>query len=403
MFLGYIYAILVLTDKQGEEGFVLTLDKQTLKKLRWLIVFTLLAFILLWRFDKVVYVVSFLGGILAPFILGGAIAFILSVPMACLERLFYKLCKKETLPEKRLRPFSLILTLLLVSVILALVILVIFPELGSTISSLGKTIQTKLPILLAEFDKFLRDNKEIAYWLNNINFNWEEIMQKILAMFQTGADFILGSTFSIAQSIFSGVTTFVIGLVFACYILIQKEKLREQCRKVLYAYLKPQQAERVFEIATLTHHTFAKFLTGQCLEAVILGTMFFVSMTIFKFPYALLVGVLISVTALIPIFGAFIGCIVATFLILVVNPPQAIGFIILFFVLQQLEGNFIYPYVVGGSVGLPSIWVLVAVTLGGSLMGIIGMLIFIPLMSVLYTLFRQDVYKRLEQKNIQSS
>lgn len=386
----------------------MTLDKQTLKKLRWLIVFALLAFVVLWRFDKVVHLVSFIGGILAPFILGAAIAFILSVPMGFLEHTFYKLCKKEVPAdkrakiEKRLRPFSLILTLLLVSVILALAILVVFPELGRTISALGKTIQMKLPILLTELERLLRDNKEIAYWLNNINFNWEEIMQKILTIFQNGADFVLGSTFSIAQGIFSGVASFVIGLVFACYILIQKEKLQEQCCKVLYAYLKPQHAKRTLEVATLTHHTFSKFLTGQCLEAIILGCMFFVSMTILKFPYALLVGVLISVTALIPIFGALIGCVVATFLILVVNPPQAIGFVILFLILQQLEGNFIYPHVVGGSVGLPSIWVLVAVTLGGSLMGIIGMLIFIPLLSVLYTLLREDVYKRLEEKKIQS-
>ena len=141
-------------------------------------------------------------------------------------------------------------------------------------------------------------------------------------------------------------------------------------------------------------------MTGQCLEAVILGTMFFVSMSVLRFPYALLVGVLIAFTALIPIFGAFIGCVLGTFLILVSNPVQAIGFVILFFVLQQVEGNLIYPHVVGGSVGLPSIWVLVAVTVGGSLMGVVGMLIFIPLSSVLYALFKGWVHKRLEDRGI---
>ena len=229
--------------------------------------------------------------------------------------------------------------------------------------------------------------------------DWQNLLQKGIDFFQSGAQIVLGSAFQVAHGIFSGLTTFVIGFVFACYILIQKEKLGTQCKKLLYAYLKEHQAKRVLEIAALTHRTFAKFLTGQCLEAVILGTMFFVAMTIFRFPYALLVGVLIAITALIPIFGAFIGCVVAAFLILMVNPIQAIGFVILFLVLQQLEGNFIYPHVVGGSVGLPSIWVLVAVTVGGSLMGIIGMLIFIPLMSVLYTLLREDVYKRLRKTN----
>ena len=150
------------------------------------------------------------------------------------------------------------------------------------------------------------------------------------------------------------------------------------------------------EICTLSHKTFASFLTGQCMEALILGTMFFVAMLIFRFPYALLVGVLIAFTALIPIFGAFIGCVIGVFLILMVSPIKALGFLIMFLVLQQIEGNFIYPHVVGSSVGLPSIWVLVAVTLGGSIMGVLGMLIFIPLVSVLYTLFREEIYKRIQ-------
>ncbi len=156
----------------------------------------------------------------------------------------------------------------------------------------------------------------------------------------------------------------------------------------------------VLDICSLTYRTFSNFLTGQCMEAVILGTMFFISMSILRMPYALLIGVLIAFTALIPIFGAFIGCVIGTFLILMVNPMQAIGFIVLFLVLQQVEGNLIYPHVVGGSVGLPSMWVLVAVSLGGSLMGLVGMLIFIPMVSVIYTLFRGYVYERLRKKNI---
>ena len=320
-----------------------------------------------------------------------------------------KLCSKDSNEkrqkkrEKFLRPFSMILTLVLVIAVLALAVLVIFPELGRTVSGLGRTIQANVPILLDKLEELFHNNKEISYWLANLDLNWDEIIKKATNIFQSGADIVLGSTFSMVQSIFSGVTTFVIGFVFACYILIQKEKLGRQCRKLLFAYLKKQQAERVLEIASLTHRTFAKFLTGQCLEAVILGTMFFVAMTLLRFPYPLLVGVLIALTALIPIFGAFIGCVVAAFLILMVSPMQALAFIVLFLVLQQLEGNFIYPHVVGGSVGLPSIWVLVAVTVGGSLMGIVGMLIFIPLMSVLYTLLRQDVVKRLEKKQLDIS
>lgn len=385
----------------------MTLDRDTLKKLRWLIVFALVVCVALWKFNIIIQAVSFLGGIVAPFLLGGAMAFILSVPMNRIEKTLLQLGKKN-LPEavrkkreKRLRPFSMILTLLFVVAILALAVLVIFPELGRTFSSLARTIQQNFPIFLGKLDVWIHDNPQLAYVIDNtdLNLDWQNLLQKGIDFFQSGAQIVLGSAFQVAHGIFSGLTTFVIGFVFACYILIQKEKLGTQCKKLLYAYLKEHQAKRVLEIAALTHRTFAKFLTGQCLEAVILGTMFFVAMTIFRFPYALLVGVLIAITALIPIFGAFIGCVVAAFLILMVNPIQAIGFVILFLVLQQLEGNFIYPHVVGGSVGLPSIWVLVAVTVGGSLMGIIGMLIFIPLMSVLYTLLREDVYKRLRKTN----
>ena len=198
----------------------------------------------------------------------------------------------------------------------------------------------------------------------------------------------------------SGLTTFFISFVFAVYILLQKEKLSVQAKKVLFAFARKGRAEATLEVLALTYNTFSSFLTGQCVEAVILGSMFVVTMTILKLPYALLVGILIAFTALIPIFGAFIGCVVGAFLIFMVDPVKALIFIVMFLVLQQIEGNLIYPHVVGSSVGLPSIWVLAAVTIGGNLLGIVGMLIFIPLVSVVYALFREIVYLKLKQRKI---
>ena len=209
---------------------------------------------------------------------------------------------------------------------------------------------------------------------------------------------MLSTTFSAAMSIASGFTTFVIAFVFSIYILLQKETLKAQFKKLFLAILPQKAAERFFEVAALTEKTFSSFLAGQCLEAVILGTMFFVAMTIVRMNYALLMGVLIAFTALIPIFGAFIGCAIGVFLMLMESPMSALAFIVLFNVLQQIEGNLIYPRVVGGSVGLPSIWVLVAVTLGASMMGIAGMLLFIPTCSVLYNLLKRAVNSRLEEK-----
>lgn len=222
-----------------------------------------------------------------------------------------------------------------------------------------------------------------------------------LSFFTRGAGDVLNSTITAARSIVSGLTTFFIAFVFAIYILLQKEKLTRQCKRVMFAFMKKGKAEAALEVLSLTYKTFSSFLTGQCVEAVILGSMFVVAMTVFRLPYALLVGVVIAFTALIPIFGAFIGCVIGAFLIFMVNPVQALGFVVLFLVLQQIEGNLIYPHVVGGSVGLPSIWVLAAVSIGGSLMGVVGMLIFIPIVSVVYALFREVVYLKLKQKKME--
>lgn len=192
---------------------------------------------------------------------------------------------------------------------------------------------------------------------------------------------------------------YIFHCIFFCVLhSFSERKIACTDKKSIFAFISKQKAEVFLKICSLTYQTFANFLTGQCVEAVILGSMFVVTLSILKMPYALLIGTLIAFTALIPIFGAFIGCAVGCFLIFMVSPKQAILFIIVFLILQQIEGNLIYPHVVGGSVGLPSIWVLAAVTIGGNLMGIVGMLIFIPLVSVLYTIFREFVYLRLKEK-----
>ena len=229
-----------------------------------------------------------------------------------------------------------------------------------------------------------------------MNLNVDQIVNRAMSFFQNGAGDVLNSTFLAIGSIVSGVTTFVIAFVFACYVLLQKEKL--QVIKVMYAFMPEKRVESCLEVCTLTAKSFSSFLTGQCVEALILGIMFFIVMTVINMPYTLLVAVLIAFTALIPIFGAFIGCVIGAFLILMVDPLKALIFVIVFLVLQQIEGNLIYPKVVGASVGLPSIWVLAAVTIGGNVMGVVGMLIFIPIVSVVYTLFRTSVYKRLKSK-----
>lgn len=372
------------------------LNKKNMKNLMVLIVFAVLVLVGVQRIENLAAGFVFLMRIVFPFILGGAMAFILNIPMHFLEgRLFAKAKKK-----KLVRPVSLVLSILFVVAILQIVLVVVIPEIATTFASISKNIEAFLPKLEQWITDAFPDGEQIGLWIDSLEFNWDKILQSAVNFLKNGAGNVLSSTVTVAKTVINSLMNFFVGFVFACYILLQKEKLSVQVKKVLYAFLPRHAVEKTLQVAALSYKTFSNFVTGQCLEAVILGTMFFVSMSVLRFPYALLVGVLIAFTALIPIFGAFIGCVLGTFLILVSNPVQAIGFVILFFVLQQVEGNLIYPHVVGGSVGLPSIWVLVAVTVGGSLMGVVGMLIFIPLSSVLYALFKGWVHKRLEDRGI---
>lgn len=245
---------------------------------------------------------------------------------------------------------------------------------------------------------------QAAVWLENIQFDfnidWQKTIIDLISFLQNGAGNVLNTTFNVAASIFSGLVTGFLAIVFSFYLLLNKEKLGSQVKQILYACLKEEHADYLVRVGNMANRTFSNFLSGQCLEAVILGSLFFITMSILQFPYALMISVLIAFTALIPVFGAFIGCFIGAFLILLVNPIRAIWFVVLFLCLQQFEGNVIYPKVVGVSVGLPAIWVLVAVTLGGSMMGVVGMLIYIPAFSVAYSLIREAVKKRLQNKQI---
>lgn len=379
----------------------MNLNKENMKKLRQLILFTIVILIALWNYNIIFGWIRFAFGIIFPFLLGGAIAFVLNVPMNFLEEKIFgnKYLKEKKIAKRIARPVSLVLTIAIVIGVVVLVMFVVIPELTTTLISLGKTISDFVPEAQRFLQDLFTDNSEISQWLNSLNLNVDRLLDSAVSFFQNGAGDVLNSTMSAIGSIVSGVATFVIAFVFACYVLLQKEKLRVQVTKVMYAFLAEKRVEWCLEVCTLTAKSFSSFLTGQCVEALILGMMFFIVMSILNMPYTLLVAVLIAFTALIPIFGAFIGCIIGAFLILMVDPLKALIFVIMFLILQQIEGNMIYPKVVGKSVGLPSIWVLAAVTIGGNLMGIVGMLIFIPIVSVVYTLFRASVYKRLRRKH----
>lgn len=382
------------------------LNRKNMQKIAILIAFAVLLSMGLEHISNLFHGLGTIIELISPFLLGGCIAFVLNVPMTGIEKHLFQTVKSDSFLGKSKRIWSLLLTLGLIIGGIVIAVGIIVPQLGHSITMLTG----KMPVFWRSAQRWSLSLQERFPWLTGyfaeqtIDWNridWQSIGKKILEFLQSGAvGDMLGSTFHAASSIVGGIVNFFLGLFFAIYILLQKEKLGQQAEKILYAALPEGAVQHILAITALTHKTFANFIAGQCTEAVILGLLFFFAMSLFHFPYALLIGVFIAFTALIPIFGAFIGCAVGVFLILVESPVQAAWFIVLFLVLQQIEGNLIYPHVVGGSVGLPSIWVLVAVTLGASTFGIVGMLIFIPLFSVIYALIREATYHKLAEKQI---
>ena len=361
-------------------------NKQQVKGLLLVVCTGIAFYCILQNLGSVALAVGQILSMLSPFLLGGAMAFILNVPMRAIERGIFR-----GAAGKVRRPLSLLLTLIAVIGVLVLASCVIGPGIGEAASSITAQIPYAIQRLQNQLEQLSAYLPQLQEYLGTLDFNWATISKRALEIAQSWGSGLVNSGGVLIGGVVSGVSTFVIALIFSFYILLQKEKLARQGRQVLYALLPERGADRALEILRLSERTFSSFLSGQCLEAVILGTLFVISMTIFRLPYALLVGVLISLTALIPIVGAFIGCAVGALLIAVTDPWKALLFIVLFLVLQQVEGNLIYPHVVGSSVGLPSIWVLAAVTLGGKLMGIVGMLFFIPLCSVFYEIGRAHV------------
>lgn len=355
---------------------------------------------LLHETERVTGVVKGIYNLISPFVLGAALAFILNVPMRAIE---CRLLSGIEKPGIR-RALALLLTFVAIMLVLAGVVVLLIPQVDAT----AKAFVAELPGFFqrteALISEFLADNPEIMKWLTEntdfASFDWMSIVQKAAQIAGNSVTTIINGAFSAVGSVVSVVVEAVIGLVFALYCLGRKEILARQGRRLLYALVPEAICDEVVRIMRMTNSAFSNFISGQCLEAVILGVMFAVAMAIFGMPYIPLVSVLIAVTALVPIVGAFVGCIVGAFFILVDSPIQAVWFVVMFLVLQQIEGNLIYPRVVGTSIGLPGMWVLFAVTVGGDTMGVGGMLLMIPLASVVYALMREFSVYRLQSRNI---
>ncbi len=392
-----------VTSSKKDDGFGSVTFRFTKRTFRYLALAAGAVVLIYWSLNNTDKVSSVFDGIMTviePFILGFCIAFVINVLMRPLEKLWDKIPKKKTdkISQKLRRPVCLILsTLIMVGIVFALLFMII-PEFKNTFGTIAKAFpqyMSKIEGWLSSAVKFAESH---GFTIPEFSFNAEKIMNVLgNAINDSG---IVDKTLNITGSIVTGVVNLVIAFAFSFYLLSQKEKLASGSKKVLYAFFRNEKVNKFLDFIELADQTFTNFLTGQLMEAVIIGVLCFIGMLIFRMPYAAVISVLVGTTALIPVFGAFIGTAIGAFLILFVSPMKAVWFVVFIVILQQLEGNLIYPKVVGKSVGLPGIWVLTAVTIGGNLLGVVGILISVPLCAVLYTLLRQSVNGRLKKKQI---
>lgn len=380
-------------------------NKKNTKKILLLITFGIFLYWGLQNLEKIGEAMSFLYQLLFPFILGLVMAFVINIPMSVIEKKFFKERKKKKaartiqLPFTIKRVLSLSISIVLLVGFLILVIAVVIPELINVIS----TISGKVPEMLTQAQEFVlklfENYPDLNNQIQNIGFDMKNINGELVKVLQEWGGNLFNTSINVIMGIIGGVTNTTVGFIFAIYLLMQKEKLFSQIKKVAKAYIPEKKVERISNILTVSNEQFNKFLTGQFIEALILGSLCAIGMFILGLPYAVTIGILIAFTALIPIIGAFIGLIIGAILIAFVSPMKALIFIVFLLILQQIEGNVIYPKVVGNQVGLPGIWVLVAITIGSSLMGIIGIMISVPICSIIYILLKKDVSLRLEEKD----
>lgn len=375
------------------------IDKKTIKTL---ILGIMGCIFLYWFLNDMERVKAIAGGILSmlqPFLVGACIAFILNVPLRAIEKQIRRVPK---LPADR--SIAILLTLTCMGLVIAVVGRLLVPQVQETV----EIIAQQFPPFVSKVEKYIRhflaENPQVEQWL------WENTdLEKLdwAALAQQGIDLVgdtlgkvLGNTVDVVKGFISSIWNLIISVIFSLYCLGNKEQLSRQGRRILYSILPERLSDEIIRIGRLANTTFSNFISGQCIEVLILGTMFAIAMTILRMPYVPLVSVLVALTAFIPIVGAWIGCALGAFFILVNDPMQALAFVVMFFILQQVENSLIYPRVVGTSVGLPSMWTLVAVTIGADIMGVAGMVLMIPICSVIYTLGSEFTAERVRIKGI---
>lgn len=392
-------------ENDKEQYIIIPFNKKLLKYVFLIITFTFVLFWIATNAEKAIGVIEKIITLFSPFLVGLCLAFIINTILVPFEKIWDKIPSKKggKVRDKLKRPVCLILSTLIVVGVVFAIIFMLIPELINTVSSLVKMlpdVAKKLEGWWVELRAMLEHYNIV---LPALDFDTGKVLDTVNTFISNYGEKFINTTVNITTTIVTFIVNLVLAIVFSIYLLSQKETIGRQTKKVLFAVFRNEKVEKLLDVASLSNQSFSRFVAGQLLEAVIIGVLCFIGMLIFRMPYAGVISVLVGFTALIPVFGAFIGTAVGAFLILLVNPMKALWFIVFIIVLQQVEGNLIYPKVVGKSVGLPGIWVLVAVTVGGGAFGIPGMLFGVPVCSVIYVLLKEFVAKRNKtaEENVQ--
>ena len=379
------------------------MDDKTKVYFKYGLLFVFISITMFAAFNNLGSVLAFLEWVIhisMPVIIGALMALVLNVPMRGFQKLlnfFASILRKKTgrkIPASVIDTSSLVLTLICTALIIFYVFDVVVPRLVNSASGIGDAFIAYYPNLIKTLKSWGVDTANIEQLFNYLNIS------TLINQMTKNMTMLVDTAFSAASSVVSMAINLFTGTIIAIYVLAGKKRLKRQCKKLVYAYASEKNADRICEIASLCSNTFFHFISGQCLDAFILGMMFFFVMSIFDMPYTVVISLFIGFMALIPYIGLLVGLIAGLLLIIMISPMKALGFVVIFLVLQQIDGHLIYPRVVGNSMGLPAIWTLLAALMGNALMGLPGMLIFIPLTSVLYTLLREDVFIRLKEKGL---
>lgn len=376
------------------------LNKKNVKMLIFVIAIGILIFLGLQNMNLIFDFLWWIFSIFTPMLIGLAFAFIFNVPLKFFERKVFRRKDGTSRLGKATRPVSLFLSVLLVLIVVAAILLLVLPELINSIVTLVQNLPDTFINLQSWIEQVSEDHPQIKEFFMGTSIDWNNIVNSFIGTIQDISINFVSQALNILVGTVSLVANIFLGLIFSIYFLLKKEQLFGQFKKLTYAFIPEKKADMIVSVFKLTGDTFSRSVAGSMIECTILGTITMLAMTIFGFPYAMMIGVIVAVMALIPMFGVTIGIIIGALLILTVDPTQAIWFVVMMIIIQQIEGNLIYPRVAGKVMGLPALWIMTAIIVGGKIFGFVGMLVIVPIVSVLYTLLRRVVHVRLRKRRI---